>query len=160
MATKHGDIALLSEAIATDLLQSRIPARLAYTGSDGMPRVVPIWFHWNGKEIVMGTPLTAPKTKALMKNSRVAVTIDTDSWPHRVLQIRGTARLETLAGVVPEYASAAERYLGQEQGKAWVENVKKMFPKMVRISIRPEWVSLIDFEKRFPSAIEAAMSGA
>jgi hypothetical protein len=28
---------------------------------------------------------------------------------------------------------------------------------MVRIAIKPEWVSIIDFEKRFPSAIEAAM---
>jgi hypothetical protein len=30
---------------------------------------------------------------------------------------------------------------------------------MARISIRPEWVSILDFEKRFPSAIEAAMAG-
>src|SRR5215469_5128438 len=36
--------------------------------------------------------------------------------------------------------------------------VKQMFPQMLRISISPEWVSIIDFEKRFPSAIEAAMS--
>jgi hypothetical protein len=30
---------------------------------------------------------------------------------------------------------------------------------MIRISIRPDWVGLLDFEKRFPSAIEAAISG-
>jgi hypothetical protein len=34
-----------------------------------------------------------------------------------------------------------------------------MFPRMARIVVSPEWVSIIDFEKRFPSAIEAAMSG-
>ena len=45
MATKQGDIALLNDPIAKELLHSTIPARLAYIGSDGGPRVVPIWFH-------------------------------------------------------------------------------------------------------------------
>ena len=30
---------------------------------------------------------------------------------------------------------------------------------MTRISVRPEWVSILDFETRFPSAIAEAMSG-
>ena len=93
MATKQGDIALLNDPIAKELLQSTIPARLAYIGSDGGPRVVPIWFHWNGKQIVLGTPLTAPKVKALRKNPKVAVTIDTNDWPHKVLQIRSGSGL-------------------------------------------------------------------
>ena len=159
MATRQGDVSLLNEPIARELLQSTIPARFAYTGSDGTPRVVPIWFHWNGAQILLGTPLKAPKMKALRKNPKVALTIDTDSWPHKVLQIRGTARIETVEGVVPEYAAAAERYFGPDQGKAWVEQAKKLFPRMARITVNPEWVSLIDFENRFPSAIEAAMSG-
>jgi len=158
MATKQGDIALLTDPIAKELLQSTIPARLAYVCSDGTPRVIPIWFHWNGKHIVLGTPLTAPKMKALMKNPKVALTIDTNSWPHKVLQIRGTAQIETVDGVVPEYAAAAQRYFGKDQGQIWIEQAKKMFPRMARIIINPEWVSIIDFEKRFPSAIEAAMS--
>jgi len=159
MATKQGDIALLNDPIADELLHSTIPARFAYVGSDGTPRVIPIWFHWNGKEVVLGTPLTAPKLKALAKNSKVALTIDTNSWPHKVLQIRGTAQIEMVEGLVAEYASAAHRYFGKEQGQAWIEQAKKMFTRMGRISVRPEWVSVIDFEKRFPSAIEAAMSG-
>ena len=34
-----------------------------------------------------------------------------------------------------------------------------MFARMARIVVRPEWVAILDFEKRFPGAIEAAMSG-
>jgi len=158
MATKQGDIALLNEPIAKELLQSTIPARFAYTGTDGSPRVVPIWFHWNGRQIILGTPLTAPKMKAIVKNPKVALTIDTNTWPHKVLQIRGTARIETVDGVVPEYAAAARRYFGEDQGSAWIEQAGKMFPQMARITVSPEWVSIIDFEKRFPSAIETAMS--
>ena len=159
MTTKQGDTALLNDPIAQELLHSTIPARLAYVWRDGTPRVIPIWFHWNGEDLVLGTPLKAPKVRALTQNSKVALTIDTNSWPNKVLQIRGTAKVETVDGVVAEYAAAARRYFGEEQGRAWVEQVGKMFSQMARISVRPEWVSVIDFEKRFPSAIESAMAG-
>lgn len=97
--------------------------------------------------------------QALSRNSRVAVSIDGNTWPYKVLQIRGTARVETVPGVAPEYALAAERYFGAEQGKAWVKQVGGMFSQMARIAVTPEWVAVLDFEQRFPSAIEAAMSG-
>ena len=65
MATKQGSFALLDDPVAQELLRSTSPARLAYVWTDGTPRVVPIWFHWNGKEIVLGTPPKAPKVQAL-----------------------------------------------------------------------------------------------
>jgi hypothetical protein len=157
MPTKQGDISLLQDPIAQELLQSTIPARLAYIGLDGSPRVVPIWFHWDGNRVVLGTPPTAPKIKALVKNPMVALTIDTNNWPHRVLQMRGKAEVATVEGLIPEYVASAKRYFGDEQGQAWTEQIKKMFSRMVRIAITPNWVSLIDFERRFPSTIEKAM---
>src|SRR5882724_11874593 len=123
MPTKQGSFALLNDPVARELLQSTAPARLAYVWRDGTPRVVPIWFHWNGKEIVLGTPPTAPKVQALSRNAKVALTIDGNAWPYKVLQIRGAAHVEKVAGVVPEYALAAERYFGVEQGRAWVKRV-------------------------------------
>ena len=159
MTTKQGGLALLNDPVAQELLRSTAPARLGYVWRDGTPRVVPIWFHWNGKEIVLGTPLKAPKVQALSTNSKVALSIDSNTWPYKVLQIRGTARVETVAGVVPEYALAADRYFGPEQGRAWVTQVSAMFSQVARIVVRPEWAAVLDFETRFPSAIEAAMSG-
>ena len=159
MPTKQGSFALLEDPVARELLRSTAPARLAYVWPDGSPRVVPIWFHWNGKEIVLGTPLKAPKVQAISRKPSVALSIDGNTWPYKVLQIRGTARVETVAGVVPEYALAAERYFGPEQGQAWVKQVGGMFSQMARIAVTPEWVAVLDFETRFPSAIEAAMSG-
>jgi hypothetical protein len=101
----------------------------------------------------MGTPSKAPKVKALAKNPRVALTIDDNTFPHNVLLVRGTARLEPLNGVVPEYAIAAERYFGPDQGKAWVAQLSQMVTSMVRITITPDWVGLLDFQTRFPSAL-------
>jgi len=153
MPVKQGDLGLLQHPASQELLKSKIPARLAYVWTDGSPRVIPIWFHWNGKEIVMGTPSKAPKLKALAKNPRVSLTIDDNVFPHKVLLVRGTARLEPVDGVVPEYALAAERYFGPEQGKAWAAQMGKMVQSMVRVTITPTWVGLLDFQTRFPSAL-------
>jgi PPOX class probable F420-dependent enzyme len=150
---QQGDLSLLEHPASQELLKSRIPARLAYIWTDGTPRVVPIWFHWNGREIVMATPPKAPKLKALAKNPKVSITIDDNTFPHKVLLIRGTARLDPYDGIVPEYATAAERYFGPEQGKGWVNQLRGMISSMVRITITPEWVGLLDFQTRFPSAL-------
>jgi PPOX class probable F420-dependent enzyme len=153
MAVKQGDLELLQDPVAQELLQSKIPARLAYVAIDGTPRVVPIWFHWTGREFVMGTPPKAPKLKALAKNPKVAITIDDNTFPHKVLLVRGTARLEPVDGIVPEYATAAERYFGPEQGRAWMQQVRTMMPTMTKITITPEWVGVLDFQTRFPGAL-------
>ena len=153
MPVKQGDLELLQHPASQELLHSRIPARFAYIATDGTPRVVPIWFHWNGTEIVMATPPKAPKLKGLAKNPKVSLTIDDNDFPHKVLLIRGTARLQPVDGVAPEYALAADRYFGPDQGKAWVAQMGKMVSSMVRITITPEWVGLLDFKTRFPSAL-------
>lgn len=109
MAVKQGGLELLQHPASKELLQSTIPAHLAYIWTDGTPRVIPIWFHWNGSEFVLGTPSRAPKVKALGKNPKVALTIDDNAFPHKVLLVRGTALLQPVSGIVPEYALAAER---------------------------------------------------
>ena len=50
--------------------------------------------------------------------------------------------------------------LGEEQGQAWLANLRPICPQMARVFITPEWVGILDFESRFPSAIERAMAGA
>ena len=152
---KQGSLELLNDPVSKQLMQSKIPARLAYVWTDGTPRVVPIWFHWDGEEFVLASPPKAPKLKALARNAKVALTIDDNTFPHKVLLVRGTARLETVKGIVPEYEAAAERYFGREQGLAWVSKLRGMIPSMVRIAVIPEWVGILDFETRFPSALSA-----
>ena len=109
---RQGDLSLLQHPASQELLRSKIPARLAYIWTYGSPRVVPIWFHWNGREIVMASPPKAPKLKALASNPKVAITIDDNTFPHKVLLIRGTAKLENVSGIVPEYEAAAGRWCG------------------------------------------------
>jgi hypothetical protein len=159
MATITAELALLDDPIAQELLHSTNMARLAYVWSDGTPRVVPVWFHWDGKEIVIGGPTNAPKSKAIHDGDAVALTIDNNTWPYHVLSIRGIAHVSIVEGVTLEYKAAAQRYFGMEMGTGWAENVGKMSPYMLRIAVEPQFVNILDFEKRFPSAIAAAMAG-
>jgi len=159
MPTQQGNPALLSEPVAQKMLQSTVPARFAYNWSDGTPRVIPIGFHWNGAEIVLGTPPDAPKMKVLKDGDQVALTIDSDGMPYKVLMIRGPIRTDTVDGIAPEYAAMSKRVFGEEGGQAWLDQVTPIFPRMARIFITPSWVGILDFESRFPSAIERAMAG-
>lgn len=159
MPTQQGNPALLNDPVAQKMLQSTVPARFAYNWSDGTPRVIPIGFHWNGAEIVLGTPPDAPKMKVLKDGDQVALTIDSDGMPYKVLMIRGPIRTDTVAGIAPEYAAMSKRVFGEEGGQAWLDQVTPIFPRMARIFITPSWVGILDFESRFPSAIERAMAG-
>ncbi len=77
------------------------------------------------------------------------------AWSSRSPSVRGTARVEMVQGVVPEYAASARHYFGEEQGNEWVEQIGGMVTEMGRVAIRPEWVGILDFETRFPSALSA-----
>jgi hypothetical protein len=150
---QQGSLELLNDPVASALLSSVNPARLAYTWLDGSPRVVPIWFHWTGDQLVLDSPPKAPKLKALAADPRVALTIDDNAWPYTVLLVRGRAGVEMLGDVSPEYELAATRYFGPEQGPAWVATLRGK--PMARIAVTPEWVGILDFQTRFPSALTA-----
>ena len=157
MSTKQGDVGLLQEPLAQELLQSKGPAHLAYTWRDGTPRVVPIGFHWNGGELVMATATDAPKTKVLTTGSRVAVSIDRDFSASKILLIRGTVRADTVEGIAPEYMAMIHRTMSEEDAEALLKEAARLYPRMTRIFIHPDWVGIIDFETRLPNAVERAI---
>jgi hypothetical protein len=157
MPTQQGSLDLLNDPVAQQLLQSRVPARLAYTWTDGTPRVVPIGFHWTGEELVLGTFPDAPKMHALKDGAKVAVSIDSDTFPFKVLLIRGSVHLDAYEGVAPEYVSLVRRMLDEQAANAWLGNMQALVSEMALIHVRPEWVGILDFETRFPSALERAV---
>ena len=157
MSTKQGDVGLLQEPLAQELLQSKGPAHLAYNWRDGTPRVIPIGFHWNGEELVMATATDAPKTKVLTNGSKVAVSIDRDFLASNILLIRGTVRVDTVEGIAPEYTAMIYRTMSKEDAEALLKEAAPLYPRMTRLFIHPDWVGILDFETRLPSAIEHAI---
>jgi len=117
--------------------------------SKGDPDLVPV--EW--PRVRDGDSTQSAETKSAGEKSEGVHHDRRRQLPYKVLLVRGRARLDSVEGIVPEYAAAAERYFGREQGQAWVKQLRGMISKMVRIA--PEWVGLLDFQTRFPSALSS-----
>ncbi len=156
----HQDVtAELAKPISVDLLESAVPARFAYTGRDGDPRVVPVGFHWTGTEILVFSVPTAAKVQALRENPRVAITIDTEGFPPRALLVRGAVTVDVVDGVPDEYVAGAYKLITDEdQRAAWEQGVRALYAQMARITITPDWAKLLDFETTLPKAVADLVS--
>jgi Pyridoxamine 5'-phosphate oxidase len=143
----------LAQPLAQELLSSDIPARLAYIGVDGDPRVVPVGFWWTGKTVFIATVVRSAKVAALRRNPRVALTIDRTGMPPRTLLVRGSATVEIVDGVPDEYVAAARKIVPPEAMPAWEAGVRALYTQMAVITVTPDHVVLHDFETTLPKAV-------
>lgn len=67
---------VLAKPYSQQLLDSATPARFAYTGLDGGPRVVPLGYFWTGTAFVISTVPKSAKVNALRKDPRVTITVE------------------------------------------------------------------------------------
>jgi hypothetical protein len=145
---------VLNRPLSQELL-ARDLTRLAYVAKDGTPRNVPIGFTWNGSQIVMCTTLNAPKLPGLRANPAVALTIDTEVHPPKILLLRGRAELDVVEGIPEEYLQMNGSYeMTPEQRVEWEAEVRSLYTGMVRIVVTVTWAKLIDFETTLPTAVE------
>ena len=146
---------VLNRPFSQELL-ARDVTRLAYVAKDGTPRNVPIAFTWNGTHIVMCTSKNAPKLASLRENPMVALTIDTEVHPPKILLIRGRVEeLDVVDGIPDEYLQMnGSCQMTPQQRVEWEAGVRSLYDGMVRIVVTPTWAKLIDFETTLPSAVE------
>jgi nitroimidazol reductase NimA-like FMN-containing flavoprotein (pyridoxamine 5'-phosphate oxidase superfamily) len=160
MSLPQGDLQLLEGDVARRLLASTLPGRVAYTAADGTPRIVPTWFQWTGTELAMPTFIAAPHVQrppsritALRTRPDVAVSIDTENFPPEVLLVRGRAEITEVDGVDPDYAAAALRYMGEEVAEGYLQQITDPATRMARITVRPTWVGVVDFQTHLPGPL-------
>lgn len=145
---------VLNRPLSRELLDRGI-IRLAYVAKDGTPRNIPMGFTWNGSTLVMCTAKNAPKLIALRHNPTVALTVDTEDHPPKILLIRGRAELDVVDGIPDEFLSMnGGTNMTPEQRVEWEAGVRALYDGMVRIVVSPTWAKLIDFETTLPSAVE------
>jgi hypothetical protein len=145
---------VLEKPISQELLHRDL-VRLAYVAKDGTPRVVPIAFVWNGSEVVMCTTANAPKLVSLRRNPAVALTVDTEVHPPKILLMRGEVELDEVEGIPDEYLQMNGTYeMTPEQRVEWEAEVRSLYDSMVRIVVRPAWAKLIDFDETLPTPVE------
>lgn len=92
-----------------DLLTKPAFAHLATVGANGAPQVTPMWFEWDGENLLFSTLKTRRKYVNAVRDPRVTISITDPDNPYRYLQITGKADLEDdveaelIAGLVRKY---------------------------------------------------------
>lgn len=124
------------------LLQSRIPARLAWNDASGKPRIAPLWFRWTGTTIELSTFAGSRKLDDLHDGDVVALTIDSEDFPYRSLRIRGPVTVEPVRGLTASYREAAQRYLGTGPGRDWCDRLSDVDQAL--LTVRPIEASASD----------------
>jgi PPOX class probable F420-dependent enzyme len=145
-------VRLEEDPIARELLQSANLMRLAYVGTGGQPRVVPIWWRYHHGEFVVVTGPHADKVRHLSQRPKVAFTIDTATPPYHVLLVEGDAELEDVEGMAPEYPEIVSRFLGPF-ADTYLGRMRERVKRQVRIRIRPRSWRTLDFTTRFPKSL-------
>ena len=132
---------------AREMLASTSMCHLAYVGTDGTPRVIPVGCYWTGGQVVISTASTAPKVAALSARPEVALTIDAGGTPEqtRSLSVRGRASVEIVDGLTDEYVANARRSLAPGAVAEFERKSREMYDQMARIAITPHWVRFYDF---------------
>jgi PPOX class probable F420-dependent enzyme len=140
------------DEVVAGLLSGPNLARIAYIGGDRRPRVVPIWFTYDGGEFVMITGPKADKVRAIERRPAVALTIDASSPPYHVLLVDGDATVEAVDGMAPEYPGIVQRYLGAA-AEAYLAPMRARVKEQRRIRMAVRGWKVLDFVKRFPKSL-------
>jgi len=93
-------------------------ARLA-TSDDDRPRVLPMWFWWDGADIWMETSPTFPNARILRRNPSAALSVDEAIGPFEMRAVLMRGRVEVIDSpperVITVVHRIYERYMSPDQ---------------------------------------------
>ena len=87
-------------------------AYLALVMKDGAPQVTPLWFDYDGKDIIINTARGRVKDKILRRHPTVAMVIQDPNDPYRYVQLRGRVVEETEEGGYDMISHLNQKYHG------------------------------------------------
>ena len=116
-----------------DLTQKKAFAQLATLMPDGSPQVSPVWFEYDGQNILINSARGRVKDKNIRRDPRVGLDILDPDNPYRHLSIRGRVVEITENGADAHIDKLTKKYLGQDtypyRGKGEVRVIYKIVPE-------------------------------
>ena len=110
-------VGMTKEEIDRYLAQPLI-ARIATTGSDMQPHVVPVWYRWDGESMYIETGINFRKARNLRDNAKCAVIVDDTQGGLRFWGIYMEGEVELITEPVDWVIETVRRiylhYLGKE----------------------------------------------
>jgi len=125
-----------------DLLEQPLVAVLATYRRDGTVLLSPVWHRWRDGGFDVVTNRGGIKERHLRHEPRTSVLVYEHTPPYRGIEVSGEARLESSGDA---FRDIAIRYLGEEAGRAYAEQV--MDETLIRLE--PGHVRAWDFADQF-----------
>ena len=113
-------------------------------GEDRGPLIVPVWYSYRpGGLISVSTDRDSRKARAVAAAGRLSLCAQDERPPYKYVTVEGPVVIEDIS--LDERRELARRYLGQEQGDAYIASVPDGGEVVIRIT--PErWLS-VDFSQ-------------
>ncbi len=90
--------------------------KLGYVSASGQPLVTPVWFILEGDDLVFNTGKGTAKGRALARDRRTVICVDSEQPPYAFVQVQGEAEVsEDPAELLRTATAIAARYVGPDQ---------------------------------------------
>ncbi len=99
---------------ASRILNSKSFAHLATLGTDGTLHSSPVWFEWDGQEILISQTTSRQKYKNVLQNATVAVSVLDPENPYSYVEIRGSVTAITEDPDFSFIDKMAKKYIDEE----------------------------------------------
>ncbi|WP_420632245.1 PPOX class F420-dependent oxidoreductase [Candidatus Leptofilum sp.] len=110
--------------------------KLATVRKDGRPHVAPIWFVLDGDDLIFNTWHSSVKGKNLVRDGRIALTVDEEVAPYAFVMVEGTVEIsEDLAESLKWATRIGVRYMGADQAEAFGKRNSVPGEYLVRIKV-------------------------
>lgn len=107
------------------------------------PLALPIWYQYEGGQVIIGMDGGSMKAKLLRAAGRATMTVQTETPPYQYVSIEGPV---VVAAEQRDDLSMATRYLGPEMGK-WYADTNPSTSAAVVARLTPERWRTSDFAK-------------
>ena len=98
-----------------DILNKKAFAQLATIMPDGTPQVSPVWFEYDGNNIVINSAKGRVKDKNMRRDPRVGLNIQDPDNPYRHVSIRGRVVQITEDGADAHIDKLTKKYINQDK---------------------------------------------
>ena len=110
-------MAELTTAVREFLSEGTRTGKLGFVAGDGRPLVAPIWFLVEGDDLIFNTGADTAKGKAVARDPRLVICVDSEVPPFGFVQVQGEAVVsEDPAELLRTATEIASRYVGHDLG--------------------------------------------
>lgn len=83
---------------------------LTTTSVDETPQPNPIWFHWNGEQVLVFSIPNQAKLRNIERNPRVSLNFNSDTYGGQVAVLTGSATIDPNGPTAEERAAYIDKY--------------------------------------------------